>query len=858
MCTAWGSTPLPRFCPCSQAKTKLQAFLGHLPKILPRVQIPPALSSIPLIPSALLGLGMMAFSGPSQAQPVQPASSPEANQITFPGSIKEVATVAPALTLQAAPTLVRSELTQAEKQAPVEFSVSFKMRELAHLQERISKGEIIPPDEMAAKYYPTEADYRQMTEWLTSQGFTLSPTAKYHLSVFATGSVAQLERAFGTKFGRVSLAGVESLSALTAPSLPASTGAPVLGINGLQPHLHPHRHSNIVPAGPQKLTTNSPPYTVAEIAKAYHADGLSVNGRGQKIGIVIDTFPADSDVTAFWQANGIAQSLNNIEKIQVAAGPLPGPSGEETLDVEWSSGMASGAKVRIYATADLSFDHLDQAYQRIINDLPSQPDLHQVSLSYGLGETYASDAQMQTDAQYFASMAGGGVSVFVSSGDGGANPGLNGQDHSGPVQTESPANDPNVTAIGGTSLHLNAATGVTSSEGAWSSGGGGISQFFSRPMWQNGTGVPSGSNRLVPDAALAADPNTGGYLILHNALYQAGGTSWSAPSWAGICAMINQARATLGQSPLGLLGPKIYPLIGTSAICDITTGNNGANGTYNSGAGFDLCTGVGVPNVTLLQKALSSTLTVKVSKDFDHNGQADLLWQNTQTGALMVWLMNGGVHTGTLTLRSAPSPWTAVGTGDFNNDGYADVVLKNTATHEHAIWFLKNGAFINSVSLPAVAPEWLIAGVGDFDGDGDADLVWENTTTGDHYIWFMKNGVYTGSNGYLGRIPVSWHVAGAADFDGNGHADIIWENTVTGDRAIWILDKSVCVRTVALGQVGLKWRIAGAADFTGDGQADIVWEDASTGEHVIWIVKNGVRAGNLTLPTTIPWQVREH
>ena len=59
--------------------------------------------------------------------------------------------------------------------------------------------------------------------------------------------------------------------------------------------------------------------------------------------------------------------------------------------------MAPGAEVRVYATTDLGFVHLDQAYEAILNDLPSQPTLHQVSLSYGLGETYESTTQMQTE-----------------------------------------------------------------------------------------------------------------------------------------------------------------------------------------------------------------------------------------------------------------------------------------------------------------------------------------------------------------------------------------------------------------------------------------------------------------------------
>ncbi len=154
--------------------------------------------------------------------------------------------------------------------------------------------------------------------------------------------------------------------------------------------------------------------------------------------------------------------------------------------------------------------------------------------------------------------------VFVSSGDGGSSPGLNGfEDNTGPVQVESPANDPNVTAVGGTSLSLNTSTGAVSSESAWFYGGGGSSQFFARPSWQNGAGVPTGVNRLVPDVALVADLNTGGYLILNGQLYIVGGTSWGAPTWAGFCAMINQARANVGQPSAGLLGPKIYPLLGS-------------------------------------------------------------------------------------------------------------------------------------------------------------------------------------------------------------------------------------------------------------------------------------------------------
>jgi hypothetical protein len=64
----------------------------------------------------------------------------------------------------------------------------------------------------------------------------------------------------------------------------------------------------------QKLINNQPPYAVSEIAKAYGANGLSATGTGQKIGIVIDTFPADSDLTLFWQGNAVGQSPEQYRK----------------------------------------------------------------------------------------------------------------------------------------------------------------------------------------------------------------------------------------------------------------------------------------------------------------------------------------------------------------------------------------------------------------------------------------------------------------------------------------------------------------------------------------------------------------
>jgi kumamolisin len=349
---------------------------------------------------------------------------------------------------------------------------------------------------------------------------------------------------------------------------------------------------------------NAPPYLVGEILKAYNADGLNLSGAGQTIAILIDTFPEDADLKAFWTANGLPSDIARIEKINVKGGPLPAPEGEETLDAEWTSGIAPGAKIRIYATGSLAFVDLDRALDQIIADLASESGMRQLSISLGLGETFLGgpNGEVATQHQKFLQLAAAGVNVFVSSGDAGSNPDETGQSSGGPTQAEYASSDPCVVGVGGTTLVLDT-NGAVANEAGWTNGGGGKSKFFKRPPWQKGSSLPHGTKRLVPDVSLTADPDDGAFLMLAGKVVQIGGTSWSAPVWAGFCALINEARINAGKGALPFLNPLLYPRAGTAVFRDITKGNNGQ---YDAQPGYDLVTGLGVPNVKELIKALTA------------------------------------------------------------------------------------------------------------------------------------------------------------------------------------------------------------------------------------------------------------
>ena len=527
------------------------------------------------------------------------AAAPVADRVAFKGSIKEVP--ASSNGTQRVASVSRTTLLASEEEASMSFEVALRMRGFDELQARIAHGERIAAAEMEAKYYPLAADHDRLVRWLKSQGLEVTRTDPNRIGVFGRGSVNSIAKAFQATFARVTGAdGREYTSAVTAPSLPAEFSSVVLGLHGLQPHIRPRPLSIPERVGPD-AAINFGGYLPATIAKAYSATLTATTGTGQTIAIYAFQYPMVSDVTSFWTLAGDSESSTNLQMIDVAGGPKTsgstttdtGYEQEASLDTEWASALAPGAKIRIYGGNVNDPGENDEILQQVFADLATNPTMNQFCICIGGNELEIERDYLIIEAQYMANLASAGVSVLVASGDDGAKP-------DGVLQVTYPTSDPDVTGVGGTSLTSATVPPVetvwNSSEG---SSGGGVSAVFSRPPWQVGTGVPAGTMRLVPDVAATADPNHGATVYFHGSTITFGGTSWAAPIWTGFCAALNQNRAT----PLGLLNPALYPLVGTPSFNDITSGGNGV---YTAGPGFDLCTGLGSPNVGNLQTAISS------------------------------------------------------------------------------------------------------------------------------------------------------------------------------------------------------------------------------------------------------------
>lgn len=496
--------------------------------------------------------------------------------------------------------IVRTELTPAEWAAPMTFRVALKMRNMDELRARIYNGEIISQEEMAEKYYPTQESFQQVAAWLGGTRLKVQPADLTRLSVAAVGSVADVAQVLQTDFVRVEgIDGQEYTSASIAPSVPKIFEPLLVGVAGLQPELKARPPSRTLSS---MAVSGLPALTPQSLVQYYGASGLGLDGSGQTIALIGTGNPAQSDITTFWSNFGIPQSYANVTVINPWSNTGPAVADAElAMDLEWAGAMAPGARFRLYKSIEPA-----QFVPAILSDLATIPSLKQVSCSIGSQE-------VQSDSQYYAALAAAGITVFASSGD-------TGQDDitQANVGPYFPASDPCVTAVGGTNLVYPTSQptpDLPTSELGWGVSGGGASVLFARPGWQVGSGMPTGIKRLLPDvAAVAASDSRGLYCNYAGQQHAAGGTSLSSPIWAGLCALINQARANQGLAPVGLLGPRIYPLLGTNAFRDITQ-SDGTTVSYQGitvtptvpGPGWDNCTGLGTPNIANLISALAST-----------------------------------------------------------------------------------------------------------------------------------------------------------------------------------------------------------------------------------------------------------
>ncbi len=489
--------------------------------------------------------------------------------------------------------------------ASVSLNVDLATREPAQLEELIraastpassSYGHYLTPEQYQARFAPTTGELRAAETWLRGQGLHVAGASPDNSLVHVNGSTAAVERAFGISINNYTYSGREFYANDRAPSIPASLHVDWIG--GLSNYNSFHFDSSADHCVNKKSEQVFCGYFGSDFRTAY---GLTGTGEGQTIGFTLwgesvpqseyTKYAADTGTTALTVGGSGA---NGLEFIQVGGASTINGKDEVALDTEVSHAMAPG----VHETYWLGVNNTEPTLETVLDDAANSK-IPLISNSWGFACTSVPSG-FEKILQAGVSM---GKTFYFSSGDNGAEGG-----------TDCLGLSPNSVDVGGTELHVGPNSEWKSENALLDDGG--CSNSEARPAWQTGIGNPlewpatACTGRAIPD--VSADSCYGGrgsskgetfgaecgaFVIVEGAIYEVGGTSLSAPLWAGASAVWDNANEGAGRPGIGFVAPLLYSLGNDSTTYandfhDIQTGSNG----FAAAKGWDEATGWGSPN----------------------------------------------------------------------------------------------------------------------------------------------------------------------------------------------------------------------------------------------------------------------
>lgn len=466
----------------------------------------------------------------------------------------------------------------------------------------------LTPAEFTAAFGPTEAQYDAVKVFAETHGLTVTGGSRDGMEVQVKGSVQAVETAFHVTM--MTYLHPSEGRLFYAPDRQPTTDLPfnLWHISGIDNYSLPHpllvkksdyaaAHGMTVDEVVTHATTGSGPsasYLGSDMRAAYYG-GTALTGAGQNLGLFEYVGTDLADLATYFknvkQTNKVPITLLSTDGTSTAC--VDSSAGgkcddtEQTLDMTQAIGMAPGL-------ASLT-NYIGSSDTAIIAAMTTHSPLP-TTIGCSWGWTPADPTTLDP---YFEKMSAQGQNFFAASGD----------SSTWSRSNEAwPADDAYVVSVGGTDLVTSSAGGAWASETAWVDSGGGISpDKIVIPSWQrsaiNSTNKGSTTYRNGPD--VAANANFSFYTCSNQTTCLAneyGGTSFAAPMWAGLVALMNQKLVAEGKARLGFLDPAVYTgnANATTYAADFHDITSGKSGSYSAVKGYDLVTGWGSPKPGLI------------------------------------------------------------------------------------------------------------------------------------------------------------------------------------------------------------------------------------------------------------------
>lgn len=442
-----------------------------------------------------------------------------------------------------------------------------------------------------ASHAPAPGDLEVVKKFLQDNGMSVKETATNRLLLEFTGTVGQFNAAFDTelhKFERENPAAGNPpvpvyglLKSLKAPPEVAALVSGVVTADELA-------DTDELPVEGGDIETAPPPgisdgMTPSQIERAYDVDDLyevGPRGQGVKIGVVVGATFKFKDLQSFWRSFGVTRADPTTQDMMA---PISTRYLETTLDLEWAGVIAPEAELIAYQGPDARNTSIVYTW----NEAIARNEVSVLTSSFAHREE--TEAKLVRDQFNDAARMGAalGMTIVVASGDS--------------SRTDIPSSSPYVTSVGGTSLRLDA-DGAVEDERAWSGSGSGAARSFPIPKYQEGIVIDSGGKRAVADVALNASTESLYWVYYIGKWKRYGGTSFAAPVFAGLMAVVNSHRLANGLPVAGFLNPLLYRTPEVQATFrDVVEGETPF---YKASPGWDYPTGWGAPSALGLAQTL--------------------------------------------------------------------------------------------------------------------------------------------------------------------------------------------------------------------------------------------------------------
>jgi kumamolisin len=491
-------------------------------------------------------------------------------------------------------------------------------------------------EEFAARYGADPVDIDLIAQFARKNGLQIIELSIPRRTVVVSGSVLQMNRAFGVDLGNYESPHGFYRGREGQVQMPVDLNGVVEGVFGLD---NRRMAEPLHVLGAAQANT---PLTPQQVALLYDFPAASPALSGQTIGLLeFGGGFKQSDIDSFFHQHNLPSPAITVVGVDGATN-TPGSQDdlEVVLDIDVAGAIAPNSQIAVYFTPWTEQGWVD-AVTTAVHDAKNKPSVLSISWGWPENETIGgltwTQAAVDAVSATFQEAALLGITVLVASGDSGSSCGL----AEGKALVLYPGSDPWVTTCGGTSIKN--VSGTSFAEATWNGNGatgGGVSVIFPPQPWQNWAKVPHSANpgghigRGIPDIAGNADPDSGYMLFINGALGgPVGGTSAVAPLYAGLIARLN---ANLGK-PAGYLNPDLYALAATDVYRDISDGqSNATNGSpgYISGPGWDACTGFGSLDGTALMFGLQGAgVPVAVTEFNNHlyiawKQEGQVFWSN--------------------------------------------------------------------------------------------------------------------------------------------------------------------------------------------------------------------------------------